>query len=144
MKTTILFVLLSINTFLAQSQTINGIYANRWESTSGEVLSYELTLREDGTFTFISTRIYLEQQPNSIAEAEGTWELDGRLLVLATQDNHPLAIHLNGNKARYISTSPRSPNFNLVKPSLKFYESKVFYAKNMELIKTETNLTIHN
>jgi hypothetical protein len=48
------------------------------------------------------------------------------------------------NKARYVSVSPRNPKFNLVKPSLKFYSSEVFFAKDMELIKTDESVSSIN
>ncbi len=129
-----------------QAQAVEGTYANQWESQSGEAISYELTLREDGTFTFISIRTYLDAQPKSKSEIEGIWKFMNRTLELftTTQDNNQLAKDLNMNKARYISISPRNPNFNLVMPSFKFYESKVFYSKNMELIKIESVVTLNN
>lgn len=126
----------------ANSQIVEGLYSNKWESPTGEAIAYNLALNEDGTFTFQSIRTFLDDVPNKTLETQGTWSLDGHLLVLTTNmDSNILSTELNKNKARFISVSPRNPNFNLVKPSLKFYESGVFYAKDMELFKTETSMT---
>ena len=145
MKTIILFFFINTALFSGMAQSIEGIYYNKWESSTGEALAYTLQLNEDGTFQFLSARSYLGGENEKTTHVFGTWQLEGHLLILSADKNlnqdSKLAVWIDNNRARYISLSPRNPNFNLVKPSLKFYESKVFYAKDMELIKTETNIT---
>lgn len=140
-----LFISLALIFLLAGSancQNIEGTYTNKWEAKSGESISYNLTLKEDGTFKFQSTRTFLASTTDNTLAAEGIWKLDGRLLILQTNEkNNELSSKLNMNKARYMTVSPRNPQFNLAKHSFKFYESDVFYAKDMELIKTDVNLT---
>lgn len=143
MKYLLLFCFISF-TFNLHSQEIEGTYANKWVSNSGEGIQYNLTLHEDGQFTFEYIRIYKEEIKNSTIEVTGNWILENNLLTLKTEStdtDEELAESLDLNKARFISISPRNPNFNLVKPSLKFYESEVFYSKDMELIKTESTIT---
>ena len=141
MKYILLFCLISFTTFTAQAQNIEGTYANKWISNSGEGIQYDLTLLNDGQFTFKYIRIYKEDIEDSITEVKGSWTLENNLLTLKTDSDDKMATSLNSNKARFLTISPRNPNFNLVKPSLKFYESEVFYAKDMELIKTESSIT---
>lgn len=145
MKSILFFFLLALSTFTLQSQNIEGTYSNKWVSNSGEGLAYELTLHPEGNFTFIYKRMHLDSNPDTEVEVMGTWIMDGHLLILNTntlsEADNKLASGLNLNKARFVSISPRNPKFNLVKPTLKFYESAVFYAKDMELIKTESSLT---
>jgi hypothetical protein len=134
--------ILLLTVFSASCQTIVGTYTNKWQARSGEAISYTLTLEDDGTFTFQSISSYMETIPDTTIEAKGTWRLDNHLLVLTTQgDSTELSSNLNKNKAKYLNISLRNPNLNMVKPSLRFYESRVFYAKNMELIKSETSVT---
>ena len=148
MKSLLLFIALTFTITTIQSQEIEGTYANKWLANTGEGIEYTLTLDTEGTFTFDYTRMYKDEVPDTNVKVNGTWKMEGHLLVLDTDttndDNHKIASGLNLNKARFVSVSPRNPNFNLVKPSLKFYSSDVFYAKDMELIKTESTITASN
>ena len=148
MRTFILFFTLALITLPINSQTIEGTYSNRWEAPTGEALEYSLTLQEDGSFVFYTTRVYRSELPDKKISATGTWNLNGHLLQLNTSNDvesqNSLQSKLDTSKARFITISPRNPNFNLVKPSLKFYESEVFYAKDMELIKTENTVSSLN
>lgn len=145
MRTLLLFFALTCSALVSQSQSIEGLYFNKWEAASGESIQYDLNLLKDGHFTFHSTRSYRSNLPDTLVEANGTWNLEGHLLVLKTtaddEVENDLQTNLNNTKARFISISPRNPDFNLVNPSLKFYKSKVFYTKDMELIKTESSIT---
>ena len=142
MKTLLLLFIIVSSALTSSAQAIEGIYNNKWESPSGEAIAYKLTLNEDGTFMFQLTRTYLDSLSHSIEKTEGSWILVDHLLTLKTNDiTNALSSELNMSKARFISISPRNPNFNLVNPSLKFYESNVFYAKDMELIKTKSSVT---
>lgn len=136
-------MLSSVNTQTVSS--IAGTYMNLWESNSGEALKYTLTLDADGSFIFQSTRSFAHIESEKTLTATGTWKLQNLLVVLLTDVNdingNELALQLNNTKARYVGISSRNPNFNLVKPSLKFYKSEVFYAKDMDLLKEETSVT---
>ncbi|MGJ8591314.1 MAG: copper resistance protein NlpE N-terminal domain-containing protein [Aquaticitalea sp.] len=139
MKPLLLLTALFFTVFTSQSQDIEGTYANKWIATTGEGIEYTLTLNDDGNFTFNYTRMYMDTDSNTEVKVNGTWNLENNLLVLKTEndteEDNGIASGLDLNRARFVSISPRHPKFNLVKPTLKFYESDVFYAKDMELIK---------
>jgi hypothetical protein len=142
MRALILLFIIVSSALTSSAQTIEGIYSNKWESPSGEAIAYNLTLKEDGTFTFQLTRTYLDSVSHYTTKTKGNWVLANHLLTLKTNERaNELSSELNMNKARFVSLSPRNPNFNIVYPYLKFYESDVFYAKDMELIKTESSVT---
>lgn len=145
MRSLLLLFIITLTAFSTKAQTIEGTYANKWEGGSGEAIAYSLTLNDEGTFSFTSTRTFLDNVPDKRVEAIGTWTLDGHLLVLCTDNKDtemtPLQSQLHLNKARFISISPRNPKFNILKPSIKFYTSEVFYAKDMELVKTELEVS---
>lgn len=143
MKTYILLFAFLFSSVMSNSQTIEGIYANKWVADSGEGIAYTLNLKPDGTFTFEYKRMYKNDMEHRVVDVQGTWILDNHLLTLYTegQTDDEIATLLDENTARFVTISPRHPQFNLVKPKLKFYESEVFYAKNMELIKTESGVT---
>ena len=144
MKTYILLFLFLFSSIMSNSQTIEGTYANKWVANSGEGIAYTLNLNPDGTFIFEHKRLYQNNSEDRVVKVEGTWILSDHLLTLYTegQTDVDIAKGLDENKARFVSISPRHPQFNLIKPKLKFYESNVFYAKNMELIKTESSVTV--
>lgn len=145
MKSLLLLTAFIFTVFTSQAQSIEGTYANKWTANTGEGVEYELTLNKEGSFTFNYTRMYMDADANTNTEVKGTWKMENHLLVLnadnASDEENVIAKGLDLNKARFVSVSPRNPNFNLVKPSLKFYESEVFYAKDMELIKTSSTVT---
>ncbi len=148
MKSIIFLMIACTSLFSVNAQTassITGTYINMWESNSGEALNYTLTLEADGSFIFQSKRSFANIESEKTLTATGSWKLQNQLLVLLADPNdtnsNELTLQLNNTKARYVSISSRNPNFNLVKPSLKFYKSEVFYAKDMELIKEETSVT---
>ena len=142
MKSYIFLLTLFFTAFTIQSQDIEGTYANKWVSNSGEGIEYTLTIMEDGQFNFIYRRLLRDSNNEPNIEVHGTWDLNGHLLVLNTEDtDNSISTGLNSNKAKFVSVSPRHPKFNMIKPSLKFYESEIFYAKDMELIKTEEKVT---
>lgn len=122
------------------SQSITGTYSNRWEAPTGEGISYTLTLKPDGTFVFYVNQTYFDNSEKT-TKAYGTWETNNHLLVLTTQTEDETSMglikDLNNNKARYHKVSERKKLNSDEKSSLKFYQSNVFYVKNMELFKME-------
>lgn len=146
MKTIILCIVITCSTFLsAKAQTIDGTYTNKWESPSGEFVAYTLTLNPDESFTFSTYKKFLGQESEKRSSAKGTWKIENYLLVLTTdvgdidsELDQILISHLNNCKARYTNVSARKANLSGEKPSLKFYQSALFYAKGMELYKQES------
>lgn len=148
MKSILFLMIACTSGFSLNAQTtssIAGTYTNKWESNSGEALEYSLTLDADGSFIFQSNRLFDSVESEKTLTAKGSWKLQNQILVLFTDpndfNNNELSLHLNNTKARFVNISPRNTNFSLVKPSLKFYKSEVFYAKDMELLKEETSVT---
>ncbi len=127
----------------AFSQSMEGSYANTWESEKGSGIRYSLLLNPDKTFIFESNRFYASSTPSKVETVKGLWKKRHRLLILKTKgiaNDHPLAKKLHKNKAKLKVYSKRHKNYGKVKPSLKFYRSKVFYAKGMRLIKKEEDI----
>ena len=127
------------------AQDMEGTFTNTWESNAGGALTYTITLNPDGTFEFVSHRDYETSIPSKTITAEGTWRHRNRLLILATEttsESSDLLKNLNKNKARFKTYSPRHRKYGKVKPNLRFYRSKVFYAKGMKLFEKETDSTV--
>lgn len=127
----------------ALSQTLEGTYTNTWENSAGSSLTYTLTLKTDGTFLFESYRIYEDADPSEKVLVNGTWRQDHRLLTLntdASAENDELSNNLNSVRARFEDYPPRHVLHGKIQPSLKFYQSGVFYAKDMKLEKKPVDM----
>jgi hypothetical protein len=126
---------------------MEGTYTNTWESTAGGALTYTITLNPDNTFVFESHRIFETSIPSKVTTIEGTWKNKNRLLILLTdpsKDDTELVKKLHNNKAKFKAYSPRHRKYKKAKPSLKFYKSKVFYAKGMKLEKKTSDSVTSN
>ncbi len=149
MKTILLCIVMTCSIFIsAKSQSIDGTYTNKWESPSGEFVAYTLTLEPDNSFTFYTNKKFLGQESIKRSKAKGTWKIENYLLVLITdvsdggdELDELLLANLNNCKARYVNVSARKANISDQKTSLKFYQSDLFYAKGMELIKQELTMS---
>lgn len=128
------------------SQAMQGSYLNMWKSETGSVITYMLTLNPDNTFTFESNRFYASSRPTKTENVNGVWKKRHRLLILKTEgiaNEVALAKTLNKSKARLKVYSKRHKKYGKVKPSLKFYKSKVFYAKAMKLFKEDDDIVMN-
>lgn len=127
------------------SQSMEGTYTNTWVSTAGGALTYTIILNPDNTFQFISHREYEASTEAKTTRVVGTWKNRNRLLILSTDNSEneiDLVKKLNNNKAKFKAYSPRHVKYGTVKPSLKFFKSKVFYAKGMKLMKEQTDTDV--
>ena len=125
---------------------MQGSYLNMWKSETGSVITYMLTLNPDNTFTFESNRFYASSRPTKTENVNGVWKKRHRLLILKTEgiaNEVALAKTLNKSKARLKVYSKRHKKYGKVKPSLKFYKSKVFYAKAMKLFKEDDDIVMN-
>jgi len=117
-------------------------HAGKYESSAiGEGYSHinKLTLNPNGTFLFHNYR-YIE---NGIPKEEnkygkGTWTSKNKLIFFNTDENdinYSHVLDFNNSKARFISKSPRDKSARIVKNSIRFYESEIFWITGRTLLK---------
>ena len=139
MKHILSFLILTFYLSLcAQSKEHAGKYES---STLGEEFSLinKLTLNPNGTFLFHYYR-YIE---NGIPKEEnkhgkGTWISKDKLIFFSADKNDVNESHVldfNNSKARFISKSPRDKSAKIVKTSIRFYESDIFWITGRTLLK---------
>lgn len=110
------------------------------ESTDGSQTKWTLTLNEDGIFLY---HFYRKLKGGIPAEdnfyGKGTWKAQKNLVFFYSDKEIDLDekynIDFTNSKARYITKSPRNTSSKIVKTSLRFYESDLFYIKGLELLK---------
>lgn len=125
----------------AQSVSYAGIYQVRHETTKGDVIEYNLTLKQDGTFMF---HAYSHMVCSSCNEennyGKGIWKPQKKNLIFFytnhkndMDESHTL--NFTNTKARFISKSPRDKSDRIIKTALKFYESDILWVTGKELFK---------
>lgn len=122
------------------AQTVHGTYSHTWDNPTGIALTYTLFLNSNGTFIFESIRHYTTNEPTNSITVKGSWSQNGRIITLNTEpkaSDDLLVRQLNGVKARYIDYPPRHHQYGQMEPSLKFYQSDAFHAKDMALERKE-------
>lgn len=129
-------------TLVAQSENFIGDYERKYETTAGDIIDYKLSLNPDGAFLFHSLRklncaICTEEN----WYGKGNWTAEkSNLVIFHTDKNKDVdahhALNLNNTKARFNSKSHRNTSLKIIKTSLKFYSSDIFWVKGKELYKT--------
>lgn len=139
-------LLLSLLTFSltvsAQLQTYVGTYKMSYEFKKGGLVEYTLSLKPNGTFLFHSYRNIDPSQPNENKYAKGAWEVEKEKVLYFYADkevdlDETHTLNFNNSKARYNSKSTRDKSDRIIRKSLKFYDSDIFWVKGMKLYKKE-------
>jgi len=139
MKTffTIIYLFITLSIF-SQSDKIYGEYLFQGGNEKHRT-EYKLNLYEDGTFTFHSFT-YIALPPQKIDKyGKGTWELDDKIVSFHVNkqkdidNNHTL--DFSNSRARFITKSPRDKTNRIIKTSLQFFESKIFWIKRLKILK---------
>ena len=141
MKILISTLILIFNlSLLAQSNPMIGDYTLIAGQEKTRVLKYKLTLNQDGTFLFHSyTKDKHGVPPEVNKYGKGNWKAEkNTVLFFADKENDMDNKHdldFNGSKARFISKSPRDKTDRIVKTSLQFFESKIFWIERLKILK---------
>lgn len=139
MKKTITIIILvcSLNLF-SQSNQISGEYF-RELGNEKHLIQYRLNLNQNGTFTFHSYT-EIELPPQKVNKyGKGTWKSEGKIISFQTDKDNDIdnlhSLDFDGSKARFISKSPRDKSNRIVKKSLQFFESKIFWVERLQISK---------
>ena len=134
----LIFEILFCLSVIGQTDVLIGDYSIKHEANNG-LIEYSLTLKSDGTFTFryydkIDNRIQKER----IQFAKGTWENKKNVVYFFSDEsniNGKFNLNFNNSKARFITKSPSDKSDKIVKTSLLFHDSEIFWVKGMKLYK---------
>lgn len=103
---------------------------------------WTLTLNEDGTFRYHFLRDLSAVSKANTEEnfyGKGSWKADKNIVFFYSDKKNDLnekhTIDFTNSKARYTTKSPRDTSDKIVKTSIRFYESDIFYIKGLELFK---------
>ena len=139
-KITTLILIFTCSVY-AQSKAIAGNYEKTHDNEQG-IISYKLSLNPDGTFIFhVYDKIFerISQERNKYGK--GTWKAEKNLIYFSSDEqsdfNDKYTLDFSNTKARFITKSPRDKSDRVIKTSILFYESDIFWIKRWKLFKNE-------
>lgn len=126
----------------SQTTTYTGVYEMRYELSNGGLLERTLSLNLDSTFLFHQFKKLDTSQPEENKYAKGVWKVEKEnIIYFYTDQNTDLdethSLNFNNTKARYHSKSKRDKSGRLIKKTLNFFASDIFWVKSMKLTKKE-------
>jgi len=124
---------------LGWGQEMTGEYEAVYDN-SNSYISYNLVLGANGRFNF---HFYRKNDCDICVEenqfGQGSWESSGRKLILTADPEKDLddkfMLNLHDSKAHYIAKNPRDRTDKVALIRLRFYQSRIFWVKGMELFK---------
>ncbi|AXP81572.1 hypothetical protein CJ739_2499 [Mariniflexile rhizosphaerae] len=136
---TTLFLISSLTIF-SQSNQIIGDYIRTLGDEEAHIIKYKLTLNQDGTFFFHSYSNNKKGIPPEVNKyGKGTWKADKNIISFFTDKKNDIDekhnLDFENSKARFISKSPRDKTDKIIKTSLRFFESKIFWIEKLQIFK---------
>ena len=136
---TILILVLSLTSF-AQTDKVIGDYKLAIESTDNNAFEYQLTLSQDGTFSFhYYSKIKNGIPPEVNKYGKGKWTVENNLISFFTDKQKDIdeknTLDFTNSKARFMTKSPRDKTDQIIKTRLKFLKSEIFWMARIELFK---------
>lgn len=136
----LLVFFLAANDILAQEP--NTIYGNYSIELGNEQhhIKYEISLNSNGSFDFHSySKVEGGIPPETHVYGKGNWNLEGKIVSFVTDEekdlNEKYTLDFNNTRARFITKPPRDKTARVLKTQLKFFESKIFWIKGLNIYK---------
>lgn len=134
------FLLISNLALFAQSNHMSGDYNLVLAKEGDHLLDYKLTLNQDGTFYFHYYSNIKQANPVEVNKyGKGKWVERNNLVTFFSDKKQDIdekyTLDFNNSKARFISKSPRDKTDRIVKKSLNFIESEIFWMKGIRVLK---------
>ena len=135
----VLFLLIFNLTMFAQASGVVGTYSKTIDGQENR-FEYNLTLNQDGTFTFH----YFSHIKNGIPvettkEGRGTWTESNKIITLssaiATDIDEKYTLNFSNSKARFITKSARDKSDKIVATRIQFLQSDMPWMARIELFK---------
>ena len=142
MKTIVTFlILVSSLTSFAQTDKVSGDYKLAIETKDNNTLEYELTLSQDGTFSFHYYSKLIHGTPPEVNKyGKGRWTVENNVISFFTEKEKELdekyTLDFTNSKARFVAKSSRDKTDRIVDTKLIFLKSEIFWMEKIEMSKT--------
>jgi hypothetical protein len=135
-----LLILICNLTLFSQTQDAVGNYKLTLNAKDSSSFEYEVTLSEDGTFTFhYHSNIKQGIPPESTKYGKGNWTLKNNVISFFSDKQKDLdekfTLDFTNTKARFVTKSPRDTSDKIIKPQLRFLESEILWMRRIDLDK---------
>ena len=117
-----------------------GDYKLAIETTDNNVFEYQLTLSQDGTFSFhYYSKIKNGTPPEVNKYGKGKWTVENDLISFFSDKQKDIdkknTLDFTNSKARFITKSPRDKTDQIIKTRLQFLKSEIFWMVKIEIFK---------
>lgn len=136
---TILFLIFSLTLF-SQTEKVVGNYKLILETKDSSTFEYELTLSQDGTFSFhYYSNIKQGIPPEVNKYGKGNWTIKNNVISFFSDKqkdfDEKYTLDFTNTKARFVTKSPRDKSEEIIKTQLKFLESEIFWMRRIDIDK---------
>ena len=133
-------ILISSFTSFSQSDNVVGDYTLKLETVEKNLLEYELSLSQDGTFNFhYYSNIKNGIPPKINKYGKGKWTIENNVISFFSDKQKDIdeknTLDFTNSKARFIIKSPRNKTDQIIKTRLQFLKSEIFWMERIEIFK---------
>lgn len=137
---TILILVSSLTSF-SPTDKIIGDYKRTFETTDNNKFEYQLTLSQDGTFSFHYYSKLIHGTPPEVNKyGKGRWTVENNVISFFTEKEKELdekyTLDFTNSKARFVTKSSRDKTDRIVDTKLIFLKSEIFWMERIEMSKT--------
>ena len=136
---TILILLCNLTLFSQTTEAV-GNYKLTLNAKDSSSFEYEVTLSEDGTFTFYyHSNIKQGIPPESTKYGKGNWTIKNNVISFSSDKQKDLdekfTLDFTNTKARFVTKSPRDTSDKIIKTQLRFLDSEILWMRRIDLDK---------
>lgn len=135
-----MLILISNLTLFSQSNKVIGDYKLIVETKEKDSFEYNLTLSQDGTFFFQYYSNIKQGTPPEVNKCgKGKWTVENNVISFFADKQKDFdekhILDFTNSKARFIIKFTRDKTDRIIKTSLRFLESEVFWIKGIDMLK---------
>jgi hypothetical protein len=135
-----ILILISNLTLFSQTQDVAGNYKSIIETNDNNSFKYELTLSQDGTFSFHYYSNIKQGTPTEVNKyGVGNWTIKNNVISFFSDKqkdfDEKYTLNFTNTKARFVTKSPRDKSDKIIKTQLKFLESEIFWMRRIDIDK---------
>lgn len=133
-------ILISNLTLFSQTQEVLGNYKLTLETKDSSSFKYEVTLSQDGTFSFhYYSNIKQGIPPEVNKYGKGNWTINNNVISFFSDKqkdfDEKFTLDFTNTKARFVTKSPRDKSDKIIKTQLRFLDSEIFWMRRIDIDK---------
>ena len=123
----------------SQSDKIIGEYLFEFVNEKNQI-EYRLNLKSDGTFIFHYYTNIANANPSITHKyGKGNWNADGKVVSFFSDNKKDFdkkhTLDFSNSRAHFITKPSRDKSDRIIRTQLKFFESKIFWVKGLDIFK---------